>query len=148
MNTQMKVYTPFSGFLSTDKHAEKNMSSLSSPDLNLELKCFLNSLCNKLSTEESDALITIEGLPARLRGEPPLDILMQLKAYGLFSAAKLKDLAKMFKNINRFDLAKEITEYSPKKVARRSTVCFQDPNESNIERNLKVARLQCNSHTF
>lgn len=113
-----------------------------------ELKVLLYGLSQQLSKEESDALVGIEELPARLKGESAFEVLMQLKMQGRFSGpsdSKLEDLAQIFKNINRFDLATKVTKHAKKNKKKDARCMHHGPcltPDAKLATQLRVTQLQ------
>ena len=118
--------------------------SNSKPSTRFEVKSFLYRLSEKLSTKESNALVKIQELPARLRDQSPFDVLMQLEMQGRYN--KLEELASILKSINRDDLAKEVTTFAKKnrKKHARPECAQSHRGDANLECVLQVTKLQYN----
>ena len=98
----------------------------------------------QLSDEERRAIVDIEGLPPRLKDQGSFDVLMQLERLGRCS--KPDDVAKIFKNIDRIDLAKKVSAFKfPKKSKKREcTQLYRGDPDKNVESVLQVTKLQYN----
>ena len=97
-----------------------------SPSTGYAVRSFLYRLSEKLSKKESNALVSIHDLPARLRDESPFDVLMQLEMQRRYST--LEELASILKDINRDDLAKEVTTFAKENKKKLTQAEYTQPH--------------------
>ena len=84
----------------------------------VEFNRLLYKIAQKLSDEEIDSLVVIEGLPVAYKGKPQFTVLEQMVLQDTISESKPEKLAEVLKGINRMDLAKEAKDFS--RTAKRS----------------------------
>ena len=114
-----------------------------SPSTRYAERSFVYRLSEKLSKKESNALVSIHDLPARLRDESPFDVLMQLEMQRRYST--LEELASIFKDIKRDDLTKEVTTFAKKNKKKLTKAEYTQPHHSanaNLECALQMTKLQ------
>ena len=118
-------------------------------DVKVEFHRLLYKIAQKLSHEEIDSLVTIEGLPVAFKGKPQFTVLEQMVLQGKISESKPEKLTKVLKGINRMDLAEEAKDFSRttkrgSKKSNRSSELQSDEQVSRvvIAANFEVALIQ------
>ena len=108
-----------------------------------ELRRVMFTVAQQLTQQESDTLVWMQGVPVQFRGKPPLTVLAQMESQGLFSASKPERFADILRDINRLDLAKQVTKITKRKKNQRDTVeQSQEQLQITLAANLEVTLLQ------
>ena len=108
-----------------------------------ELRRVMFTVAQQLTQQESDTLVWMQGVPVQFRGKPPLTVLAQMESQGLFSASKPERFADILRDINRLDLAKQVTKITKRKKNQRETVeQSQEQLQITLAANLEVTLLQ------
>ena len=108
-----------------------------------ELRRVMFTVAQQLTQQESDTLVWMQDVPVQFRGKPPLTVLAQMEAQGLFSASKPERFADILRDINRLDLAKQVTKITKRKKNQRETVeQSQEQLQITLAANLEVTQLQ------
>ena len=116
----------------------------------VEFHRLLYKIAQKLSHEEIDSLVFIEGLPVAFKGKVPFTVLEQMVLQGIISESKPEKFFEVLKGINRVDLAKEAKDFSRttkrSKKNHRSSEVQSDEQVSRvaIAANSEVALVQTN----
>ena len=110
-----------------------------------ELRRVMFTVAQQLTQQESDTLVWMQGVPVEFSGKPPLTVLAQMESQGLFSASKPERFADILRDINRLDLAKQVTKITKRKKNQRDTVeqsQEQQLLQITLAANLEVTLLQ------
>ena len=100
-------------------------------------------VAQQLTQQESDTLVWMQDVPVQFKGKPPLTVLAQMESQGLFSASKPERFADILKDINRLDLAKQVTKITKRKKNQRDAVeQSEEQLQITLAANLEVTLLQ------
>ena len=108
-----------------------------------ELRRVMFIVAQQLTQQESDTLVWMQDVPVQFKGKPPLTVLAQMESQGLFSASKPERFADILKDINRLDLAKQVTKITKRKKNQRDAVeQSEEQLQITLAANLEVTLLQ------